>query len=511
MRFFQLPSRLVLTACAAAVLSACGGGAGSSVSSSVTATPAAVSTPVTTTPAPTVGVSTVSGTVTGFGSVIVDGVRVDDSSVAAGKELDDGSVKQVELKLGQHVEIEHDGQLVAKKVRVGANAEGTVATVDAKAGTLAVDGQTIVINTDPALGPVTVFEGYTSLADVQVKDRVEVHGIVKTDAAGATSLQATRIEKAGATAGADDTVDHVNGLVAGLTATTFKLGDLLVDYSAAKLVPAGAKITNGSIVRIAIPAGTVASSTAVKASLIKVSDHKDKVNAKDSELGGVVSAVDATAKTLTVNGVNVDASAAKFDQAGKSFADLAVKGYVVVKGSFADDGTLKAATIVLRGVEHAKDKSEVELHGSITDFVSASSFTLRDVQVDASGVTPDASCAGVTLANEAQVEIQGTLGATGTVKASVISCEKVENEAKDGAGKGHTVLSRSGTISKVDATAKTFSLTTSKETLSVDWSDATVFRDGDATKLAGTTRVEVQGTSSGGVLHATKIVLTKGK
>ena len=92
--------------CVAAILAACGGGS---------STPNAQV---------LLGQSTVSGTVTGFGSLIVDGVRINNSAAAAGKEHDDGTVEAVELKLGQHVEVEHDGLLVATKVRVAAEVEG---------------------------------------------------------------------------------------------------------------------------------------------------------------------------------------------------------------------------------------------------------------------------------------------------------------------------------------------------------------------------------------------------
>jgi len=486
----HIPSYLVLAAMTAAVLSACGGGGGGS---------SATSTPVATAPAPapvTAGVSTVAGTVTGFGSVIVDGVRIDDSTVAAGKELDDGTVKHVELKLGQHVEVQHDGQLVATQVRVVAEVEGAVSALDTTAGTLTVAGQTVAVNTDATAGPVTILEGYASLSAVQVGDRIEVHGIAKTDATGKATVQATRIEKAGATA---DSADHVDGLVANLStsAHTFQVGSLLVDYGTAKVLPAGATLANGIDVHVAIPLGTVAAGTAVKATVVKVRDHKAEAGAKDSELGGAISAIDPGPKTVTINGVKVDLSSATYDPAGKSFADVKVNGYVVVKGSYGTDGTLKATTVVLRGVEQSKDK-QVELHGSVANFVSASSFTVRDVKVDATGVTLDAAtCGTAQLANTLQVEVTGVLSASGQVKASAITCEK--------AGDTHAVLSRIGTASKVDTTAKTFALTTEKETLNVQWSDVTLFRDATADTLAGK-KLEVQGTNSGGVLHATKIV-----
>lgn len=475
----RLPSYLLLASCTAAILAACGGGGSSTPTAQVL-----------------LGQSTVSGTVTGFGSLIVDGVRINNSAAAAGKEHDDGTVEAVELKLGQHVEVEHDGLLVATKVRVAAEVEGAVTAVDLVAGSLKVLGQVILVNTDATLGPVTVFEGYTALAMVQVNDKVEVHALIKTEAAGKVTLQATRIEKKTVA----DTADRVKGIVADLSATahTFKLGTLLIDYTDAKLLPTTAVLANGMEVRVAIPLGTVAGSTAVKASVVKVRDHKAESGAKDSELGGAISTLDATTKMLTINGVKVDASAATFDHAGRTFADLKLNSYVVVKGSYGSDGILKAALIVRRGAEHDK-ASEAELHGSIVNFVSAASFTVRGVPVDASAIVLDAaSCGTAKLANDLQVEVTGTMSATGQVKATAISCDKVDD--------AHAVLSREGVAGSVDSTAKTFSLLTSKETLSIKWTPETLFRNVDAASLSGK-RLEVEGTVTGGVLLATKIVL----
>lgn len=481
----RFPSYLLLASCTAAILAACGGG-----SSSPGAPPPVQA------PAPVIlGQSTVSGTVTGFGSVIVDGVRIDNSGAAAGKEHDDGTVEAVELKLGQHVVVEHDGQLVATKVRVSAEAEGAVTAVDLVANSLKVVGQVINVNSDASLGPVTVFQGYTTLAMVQVNDKVEVHALIKTDAAGKVTLQATRIEKKTVA----DTADRVHGIIAELStsAHTFKLGTLLIDYIDAKLLPTAAVLSNGTEVHVSIPLGTVAGSTAVKATVVKVRDHKAESNAKDSELGGAISTLDAATKMLTINGVKVDASSATFDQAGKTFADLKLNSYIVIKGSYGADGTLKATQIVLRGIDYDKT-SEAELHGSVANFASLANFTARGVQVDASGIVLDAaSCGTVKLANDLQVEVTGSMAATGQVKATAISCEK--------AGDAHAVLSRQGVAGSVDATTKTFSLVTPKETVSVKWSADTLFRNIDAASMSGK-NLEVEGTMTGGILVATKVV-----
>jgi hypothetical protein len=490
MKSSTFPRTLIGAACAAAILAACGGGGGTG-----TTAPPVASAP----PPVLLGSSVVSGTVTGFGSVIVDGVRIDDKSVAAGKERVDGTIVAAELKLGQHVEIEHDGNLVATKIRVSAKVEGTVSAVDIAGQTLTVLGQTIYINTDAALGPVTVFDSpYTKLDDVKVADAVEIHGLTKTDSAGKTSLQATRIEKKTA-----DVSDRVNGLVYDINAAahTFKVGNLLIDYSTATMFPAGVVLARGSEVTVAIPVGTVEKGVAVKASAIKVKDRKAESEGKEVELGGAVSAFDTATKTLTVNGVQVDVSAVKFDQDGKTLADLKPGAYIVVKGVYVADNVLKAAKVVIRGVDQEKGK-EIELHGTIVDFQSLAGFKVRGVGIDATGATIDtASCASYgQFGNGVQVAVFGSLSATGTVKITSVKCEKV--------GDPGIVVTREGKVGKVDTAASTFDITTTKETITVKWGSATTFVDVEAANLVDKyVRVEAMTSTTG--LQARKVSLIK--
>lgn len=475
--------------CAASILTACGGGGGYT------------SSPVAITPPPVaLGSPTISGTITGFGSVIVDGKRIDNHLVAAGKAREDGSVVVTELKLGQHVEIEHDGNLVAKQIRVIAEVEGVVEKVDLAGSTLTVLGQSVSINSDATLGPVTVFGNpYTKLADVKVNDVVEIHALIKTDAAGKSSLQATRVEPEEA----GEAFNRVHGMITEFSSAThtFKLGDLLIDYSDAKLLPTGAVLANGVEVHVSVPLGSVSAGVAVKAKVIQIRDRKGESEGRDAELGGPIAALDALSKSFTINGIKVDASAATFNQPGKTFADLKQGTYVVIKGSYGTDKTLKAATIVIRGVGEEKDK-DVELHGTILDFKSIADFTLRGVSVDASTATLDPlSCAGITqLANDMQIEVRGILTALGKVKATSVKCEKDSDQ--------HAVVGRHGTVSNVNASAKTFSLKTEKETITVQWSTATLFMRVEAASLDGK-KVVVEGTMSAGVLNAEKIMLAE--
>ncbi|MBI3713929.1 MAG: hypothetical protein HY253_13350 [Burkholderiales bacterium] len=468
-------------------VSACGG------SGSAPTTP--VSTQV---PEVVQGAPMIVGTVDGFGSLIVDGKRIDNHGVTAQVEKENGNLTNVEVKLGHKVEVQHDGNGVAKQVRVRSTVEGIVQSVDVTAGSLKVMGQTVVVNSDAAKGPVTVFEQpYTQLADVKVNDNVEVHALIKQEAADKMVMQATRIAKRDA-----DSHDRVHGIVSALstTAHTFKLGDLLIDYTDAKISPEKAVLENGIEVQVFIAANTVSTSQTAKAKYVIVLARKPETEGKPVEVGGAISVLDTAGKKMTVNGVSIDISAATFNQPGKTMADLKLGMYVIVKGVYVTNTGLKASTIVIRGVDGEKDKI-VELHGTILDFLSNASFTVRGVKVDASAATIDAvSCKGTTLANHMQVEIKGALQANGSVKASAVKCEDVKETS--------SVIGRNGVASKVDATAKSFTLTTEKETLTVKWNEKTVFVRASADALDGK-KLSVEGLMTNGVLLAEKIVLAQ--
>lgn len=469
-------------------VSACGGGGGGGTPST---------TPVSQVPEVVQGAPMIIGTVDGFGSLIVDGKRIDNHAVIAQTEKDNGVLGNVEVKLGHRVEVQHDGNLVAKQVRVRSTVEGKVQSIDLTAGSLKVVGQTVVVNSDAAKGPVTVYESpYTQLADVKVNDNVEVHALIKQDA-GKPVLQATRIAKREV-----DVSDRVHGVVAALstTAHTFKLGDLLIDYTDAKILPEKATLENGSEVQVFITTGTVGTNNTAKAKQIIVLARKAESEGKTAELGGAISALDAAAKTMTINAVTIDISAATVNQPGKTIADLKVGMYVVVKGTYASNTSMKASTIVIRGVDAEKDKI-IELHGTILDYQSNASFVVRGVKVDASAAAIDAvSCKGTTLANNMQVEIKGALLANGAVKASTVKCEDVKETS--------SVIGRHGLASKVDASAKSFTLSTEKETLSVKWSDKTLFVRATADALEGK-KLTVEGVLVNAVLQAEKIVLAQ--
>ena len=168
------------------------------------------------------------GTINGFGSIIVDGVRFDDSRAQVVDD-DDQAHDRSELKLGMTVEVLSDRVQVASAgasahashIRFGAEIVGPVEALDAAAKQLTVIGQ-IVDVTD-----TTVFEDDLTggLAALVVGDIVEVHA--QFNSANGHYV-AKRIEKK-----AQVNFFRLRGVVSNLdtTAKTFHIGGATLSYA----------------------------------------------------------------------------------------------------------------------------------------------------------------------------------------------------------------------------------------------------------------------------------------
>ena len=162
------------------VMAGCGGGGGGAAA------------PIANTPVVPASVTTyVTGVITGFGSIIINGVRYESDSATVSKEGKTATV--ADLKTGEVVQIrvEKDSAGVnhAKAVEQSRLAQGAVEAVDLAANTLTIAGQTILVTVDTIFDPA-IAGG--ALAGIAVGDIIEVHGFASSTGAP----QATRIEKA---------------------------------------------------------------------------------------------------------------------------------------------------------------------------------------------------------------------------------------------------------------------------------------------------------------------------
>lgn len=429
------------------------------------------------------GTGYANGTVTGFGSVVVDGVTIDDRSAKVDVEVSPGVTGDSDVLLGHHVEVETAKDGTATAIHVMAEVAGPVQSIDVAGLKLVVAGQNVYVNTDANKGPVTVYSGYNSLTDIAVGDLVEVHAAAKVDAAtGKPQLQATRIEKKTVLS-----FVRVSSVVSGLSTLnrTFSLGTLNVDYSGASVVPASRQIADGQRV---VVFGPSISNNVLAAKLVRIAEPK--AQGVSAQVGGVVSKYDSLALTFEVNGVKVNAKNAVIVPAIRSIAN---DTYVRVKGTYADSGELVASQVEIRKSDDAGMTAQVSLKGSVADFVSLSSFSVRGVPVDASKAV--LSGCGATLSNELFVEVEGNISKTGIV-ATKVSCKQQEPVAAE--------VELKGTISSVDLIARTFVITSHSRVTTVRWTDLTSFRSLAIAALSGST-VKVEGYLQNNVVVARKI------
>lgn len=385
-----------------ALLAACGGG-GSSATNTAALGAADTS-------------ATVSGTITGFGSVVVDGQEYAESTTTAYASDAAGSEQKIgadALQLGQQVDLKLDANGNILKVVATPEVEGNVTSTTgsvsingAATPALVVSGASIVANADSAQGPVTSYGGgYTQFSDVQVSDLVEVHGVLRSSN-GVGYIQATNISKDQAFQGArlTGTVSNYNSAL-----QTFTLGSITVNASSATVNPTGATLSNGEVVsawsKSAISGGTLT------AAGIKVHKHVG-VAGNIVGISGPVSSYVSQA-SFVVDGLTVDASAVALP------ADVAAlsNGLMV-----AVHGTINSAGVLVADKLRVFDSKvnvapPVFLQGSISNYVSNSSFTVRGVTVDATNATINSTVTGVTgapsavttLANGNFVLIKGKL------------------------------------------------------------------------------------------------------
>jgi Domain of unknown function (DUF5666) len=377
---------------AAIIVSACGGGGGGSGATS------------------TAGVGsggTGSGVITGFASIIMDGMDKDDTGATYTSEADQGSPVTVPITgamLGQNAEFAYNASGAMTSVMLSPQFVGTVSSVAANSFT--VLGTTITVNSDPTLGPVTSFVGYASMAGMRAGDTVEADGLLKTDAQGKPYLQATLIVGKPSTAGV-----RLTGYVSQYNASagTFVLGSNTITVGAATITPAGSTLANGELVTVWSNAGPVGNT--ITATTIRV---KNMANGNVVMSGSISNFVSNA--SFQIGNVTVNASAATIAPSG---ATLGNNNYVLVTGTF--DATANKLTATSVTVFTASAPTTVELHGMVANFVSSSSFTIRGVTVDASAATFSGGTAS-QLANGGFVIVHGNV-ANNVVHATTVGIQ----------------------------------------------------------------------------------------
>ncbi len=381
---------------AAAVLVACGGGGGST---GIASNPPPQSSPT----------LFASGPITGFGSVIVNGVRFDDSSATI---TDDSgrALGEAELHLGMQADVDgedHDGRGAAHSIQVHSAIVGPVGAVDVAGGTINVLDQTVAISATTAFDDAIV----GGLQGVTVGEVLAVHA--QFDAA-AQVYRATRVESDSAAA-----QFKIRGTVTALdpTAKTLQIGATQIAYDAASGVPATLAVGSVIVARLkTTPLAGVWSAIRIDDGRPHMDDHDE------AHLRGIVSAF-TSATSFSVDGTPVDASKATFPN-GQGVVALGVS--VEVEGQLVS-GVLVAKSVAVEDA-HAGHGQDVELHGTIGALdTAAQTFVLRGSRVSYAGSVVFRDGTLAALVEGLFVEVKGGLSADGTtVVASEIDLKPAD-------------------------------------------------------------------------------------
>jgi len=313
------------------------------------------------------GTGIVSTGVMAKGSVIVNGVRFEDTT--ANIAIDDTPKTAADLRDGMVVQVlgtlSDDGvNGTAQRVEAQIEVRGAVTSVNAGANpqSLVVLGQTVFVD------DLTVYSNLANFGGIALSQLIEVHGL--RDTLG--RIRATRIEANTAQMG-DNTVDEIRGVVsggAGINPTAFNLGALVVNASGAAIAPAGASYQNGSVVEVHCSRPCVVAGV-FQASLIEVEDAEDATLRPGAgqrfEAEGLVAGFTGHPGNFFVAGTPVATTAATRFEGGIA-TDLANDIKVEAEGSW------NGSALVATKIEFKR--SVVRLQG-IVDNVVGQTFDLQ--------------------------------------------------------------------------------------------------------------------------------------
>ena len=286
------------------------------------------------------------GTITGFGSVFVNGVEFETSNSLF--DIDGSSGSQSDLAVGMVVQVSgsvnDDGVTgTATEIRFDDQLQGPVSNLfrntDGENLSFVVLGTTVRVNSVDTVFDVTGTLSGTpfNFDTIANNSNVEISGFF--NAAG--ELVATRVELKDVTFNAASIVE-LKGTISGLTNTTFTLSGVTVDASAAALDNLPNGLADGALVEVKgtyDSGSSTVTATRVEGRSSGVDDTADKISIE----GIVTDYVDDS--DFMLNGVRVDASIATLSPTTLVIRDGArIEAEGPVSG-----GVLQAISVELRG------------------------------------------------------------------------------------------------------------------------------------------------------------------
>ena len=311
------------------------------------------------------------GTITGLGSIIVNGIRYNDANAAV-FATDNTAVANSSLQLGMVVSIQGSSIIpassalglptaVATQISYASEWAGPVSNVSSALNTFEVLGNKVNVLAS------TIFSGAAlKLADLTASQYVELYGYVDQTSG---ALQASRIEVSTSAPAAyrlSGTLTQVNA-----KSRTAMLGQTSLTWSDASLLPSG--VSNNTFVRVKIsPASMVANGASVwsvisfallNSPLTGLSSSQDY----EAEVAGSITSYQSTS-SFSVNGIPVNAASAKIS------VTLAVGLQVNIQGT-VQAGQLNATQVSVISTS-TLDAQDYEFYGQISN-VTGQTFVVH--------------------------------------------------------------------------------------------------------------------------------------
>jgi hypothetical protein len=330
---------------------------------------------------------TSSGTITGFGSVFVNGVRYETENARIISADDDSVILenptnaqlQAVLGVGQIITVRgtrtDDSNGVANTIRFDDELVGEITTVSTADGTFTVLGQTVSVTPDTIIDD-SIIEAVRGGAEIpddlrfgdlpETLDQLLTAGMF-VGVSGFPSqngLEATRIEDVSNLVGVGGGLEaEVKGFVANLDDLLgqFDINGLTVSYDASDLDAedfGNLSLANGQFVEVH---GTATSSTTIDASRIELEDDfvDDDFNSGEIEIEGVIQKV--APGVIVINGIEI-----RVNDVTPFSEGLRVE----IKGTLQSDGSI----VITRLQDESEDTVRTE---DVAVSADATSFTTR--------------------------------------------------------------------------------------------------------------------------------------
>ena len=373
--------RRVLAAALAVLVAACGGGVGVGG---------------------TGGDAVVHGTISGFGSVIVSGIRFDDSTARI--ETDDGTVlDRGALDLGMVAEVDSgpitgsaaDRSATARRIRIVSALVAPVQTVDAAGGRFVAIGQTVSVTATTVYGDALA----GGLAALRAGEPVEVHGNLDI-AAG--QLIATRVDRLASLPARLRVLGTVTAL--DTVARRFGIGAATFVYEDGD---APATLANGSLVRLEVEATP---DGAGRWRVQRFADGGRRLpDVDEAEVEGAVTSFTST-RAFSVNGQPVVADASTRFPDGE--AGIRLGAIVEVEGAVVG-GVLRATQVEIEDEDDDEDE-DFDLRGAVSALdTAAKTFVVQGQTVDYGQAPTFEDGSEADLRNGATVRVRARLGTAG--------------------------------------------------------------------------------------------------